>query len=280
MHVDGRRFFGFSPDLATHCRSQMTVDKLFSSFECFFAVQKVNLNRLDWELIWMCKFNSTSKFGRTIGFTCNYITRYLILLWSHFTGFITCDDECTSVFADGCPLKLDKATYNKWRVATKIIVPSGTKVVAIHAKDHGGPEGILGSFSNGQVTNATWKCHSSPVPIEWASAEFDDSSWPAAVEHKDHGSSTPSNKIQNVSDDAKWIWTTDNTNNGSEVYCRVRLLGAQWSSLPSQSVQSTKTCPHSNPHMTPSTTSAVHSGDVIMQYPINFTQNVKSLVLL
>ena len=197
-----------------------------------------------------------------------------ILLWSHFTGFITCDDECTSVFADGCPLVLDNATYNNWRVATKIIIPSGTKVVAIHAKDHGGPEGILGSFSNGQVTDATWKCHSSPVPSEWASADFNDSSWPAAVEHRDHGSAPWNIKTQNISDDAKWIWTKDNLVD-NEVYCRVRLLGAQWSSLPSQSVQSTKTCPHSNSHMTPSTTSVVHSGNVKMEFSRNLTQNVK-----
>ena len=186
------------------------------------------------------------------------------------------------MFADGCPLVLDKATYNKWKEATKIIIPRGTKVVAIHAKDHGGKAGILGSFSNGQVTDPTWKCHSSPVPSEWASADFNDSSWPAAVKHADHDSTTWKKKIQNISDAAKWIWTTytDNTKNGSEVYCRVRLLRPQWSSLPSQSVQSTKTCPHSNPHMTPSTTSAVHSGNAEMEYPMNLTQNVKSLVLL
>ena len=197
-----------------------------------------------------------------------------ILLWSHFTGFITCDDECTSVFADGCPLVLDNATYNNWRVATKIIIPSGTKVVAIHAKDHGGPEGILGSFSNGQVTDATWKCRSSPVPSEWASADFNDFSWPAAVDKM------RKKKIRNIAHNSKWIWTKDNGPKGSEVYCRVRPLGPQWSSLPSQSVQSTKTCPHSNPHMTPSTTSTVHSGDAKMGYSMNLTQNVKSLVLL
>ena len=177
------------------------------------------------------------------------------------------------MFADGCPLVLDNATYNNWRVATKIIIPSGTKVVAIHAKDHGGPEGILGSFSNGQVTDATWKCHSSPVPSEWASADFDDSCWPAAVEHP------RGKKIHNIADDAKWIWTKDNYVD-NEVYCRMKLLGAQWSSLLSQSVQSAKTCPHSNSHMTPSTTSAVYSGNFEMEYSINLTQNVKSLVLL
>ena len=184
-----------------------------------------------------------------------------IWFFSQTTGFITCDDECTSVFADGSPLVLHNATYNKWRVATKIIIPSGTKVVAIHAKDYGVFAGILGSFSNGQVTNTTWKCHSSPVPSEWASADFNDSSWPAAVEHGDHGSAPWNRKIQNIADDAKWIWTKDNYVD-DKVYCRVRLLGAQWSSVPSQSVQPTKTCPHSNPHMTPSTTSTVDSGDV------------------
>ena len=193
----------------------------------------------------------------------------------HFTGFITCDDECTSVFADGRPLVRDNATYNNWTVATKIIIPSGTKVVAIHAKDHGGVAAILGSFSNGQVTDATWKCHLYPVPSKWASADFNDSFWPAAVVHK-QGSTVWGTKIQNISNDAKWIWTEDKDVD-NEVYCRVRLLWPQWSSLPSQSVQSTKTCPHSNPHITPSTTSAVHSGDAEMECPMYLIQNFKSL---
>ena len=164
------------------------------------------------------------------------------------------------MFADGRSLVLDSATYNNWYVATKIIIPSGTKVVAIHAKDHGYVAGILGSFSNGQVTDATWKCHSSPVPSEWASADFDDSCWPAAVEHGDHGSA-PWGRIMNISDDAKWIWTKDNDGD-NEVYCRVRLLGPQWSSLPSQSVQPTKTCPQSDSQMIPRRTSAAHPGNV------------------
>ena len=185
------------------------------------------------------------------------------------------------MFADGLPLVLNHA-YDDLNEATRIIIPNGTKVFAIHAKDYYYDEGILGSFSNGQVTDATWKCRLSPVLSEWASADFDDSSWPAAVKHADYDSKPWKKKIQNISDDAKWISTTytDNTKNGSEVYCRVRLLGAQWSNLPSQNLQSTKTCPHSNPHMTPSTTSAAYSGDVKMQYPMNLTQNFKNLILL
>ena len=180
------------------------------------------------------------------------------------------------MFADGSSLELDNATYNFWYVATKIIIPSGTKVVAIHAKDYWSVAGILGSFSNGQVTDATWKCHSSPVPSKWALADFDDSCWPAAVKHGDHRSAPWNRKIQNIADDAKWIWTEDNKKD-NEVYCRVRQLRPQWSSLPSQSVQSTKTCPQSNPHMTASTTSTVHSGDAEMECPMYLIQNFKSL---
>ena len=35
VHVDAWRFFVFPPDLATHYKSQVTVDKLISSFECY-----------------------------------------------------------------------------------------------------------------------------------------------------------------------------------------------------------------------------------------------------
>lgn len=123
---------------------------------------------------------------------------------------------------------LDNAN-NNWRVATKIIIPSGTKVVALHAEGYGVVAGILGSFSNGQVSDATWKCHSPPVPNDWASAGFNDSSWPAAVQHGGQGSYPWNIKIQNIADDAKWIWTSDNKQQSSKVYCRVKLLGPQWS---------------------------------------------------
>ena len=164
------------------------------------------------------------------------------------------------MFADGLPLVLNHA-YDDLNEATRIIIPNGTKVFAIHAKDYYYDEGILGSFSNGQVTDATWKCHSSPVPNEWSSTDYDDSSWPAAVEHWDHGSSGWGIKIQNIADDAKWIWTKKYIRD-NEVYCRVKLLGAQWSSLPSQSVQSTKTCPQSDSQMRPRRTSVAHPGNV------------------
>jgi len=75
---------------------------------------------------------------------------------------------------------------SNWVVSTEYIIPGNTRVICVAGIDKGHGFGILGSFSNGMVTNASWKCDNVKYP-GWNSPDFDDSNWPAAVELAQHG---------------------------------------------------------------------------------------------
>lgn len=76
------------------------------------------------------------------------------------------------------------------------------------------------------MTNDSWRC-SSGSQQGWSEASFDDSSWPIAVRHGinsyDDIESFPWSLIDNITVGAWWIWTKDNRNNDSTIYCRLQL---------------------------------------------------------
>ena len=79
------------------------------------------------------------------------------------------------LFADGKSLGTDNGM---WRIATDFVIPGNTKVIAVEATNLGfPPPGILGSSSNGLVTNSSWKC-SEQLNLEWNSPDFDDHNRP------------------------------------------------------------------------------------------------------
>ena len=126
----------------------------------------------------------------------------------------TCDNEM-EMFADGVSLGKD----NDWTSSTEYIIPGNTRVISVSGVDWGGRYfGLLGSFSNGMVTNSSWKCEDDEYS-GWNSPDFDDSSWPAAVEVATHGVN-PWKIISGIASTAKWIWTAGDPSN---VYCRLRL---------------------------------------------------------
>ena len=119
------------------------------------------------------------------------------------------------MFADGQSLGTD----SDWRKPTTYLVPGNTRVLSVAGKDHGDPvRGILGSTSNGQVTNETWKCSSVPYP-GWNFADFDDQSWPLAKVIANHGDS-PWGTLNGIAVTAKWIWGDTNSDT---TYCRLSL---------------------------------------------------------
>ena len=131
-----------------------------------------------------------------------------------FTATFTCDDEM-EMFADGQSLGTDIG----WTQSTTYLVPGNTRVLSVAGKDYGGGYlGILGSTSNGQVTNETWKC-SSVLSSGWNSPDFDDQSWPLAKVIANHGDS-PWNTLNGIAMTAKWIWENTNSNTA---YCRLTL---------------------------------------------------------
>lgn len=129
------------------------------------------------------------------------------------SGIISCDDKMV-VYADGVQVGKDNG---KWFMSNIYKFPATTKVVAIEGINVGGPAGIIGSFSNGMVTDETWRCHNALVP-NWNLPDFDDSSWPGAVVvvRKEEL------KGPRVAKEAKWIWT-GNVASDFKVYCRGQL---------------------------------------------------------
>ena len=129
------------------------------------------------------------------------------------TAVFTCDNEM-EIFADGVSLGKD----DNWRSSKEYVVPGNTRVISVSGIDIKGHFGILGSFSNGMVTDASWKCEDGEYH-GWNSPDFDDSDWPAAVELAIHGA-TPWKIISGIAATAKWIWTAGDPD---KVYCRLRL---------------------------------------------------------
>lgn len=119
------------------------------------------------------------------------------------------------MFADGVSLGQD----NDWTSPTEYVIPGNTRVISVSGIDEGHQCGILGSFSNGMVTNASWKCNNVKYH-RWNFPDFDDSNWPAAVEVAKHGDE-PWGKIAGITLTAKWIWTFDKEDDN--VYCRLNL---------------------------------------------------------
>lgn len=105
--------------------------------------------------------------------------------------------------------------------AINFAIPNSTRVVAIAAT--GIPASIIGSFSDGLVTDSTWKC-STKNESKWALPEFDDERWEEAEETSPQKEGT--NGITEISSKAKWIRITedDSTQN---MYCRLsRKIGS------------------------------------------------------
>ena len=98
---------------------------------------------------------------------------------------------------------------------------TGTHVIGIKCKDTGGQAMTLASFSNGQVTDGSWKC-SRTYEDGWSSPYFDDSTWDKAFEIAPNVAKTwPWHQIPGISASAKYIWLKKWNNVGKHtVYCR------------------------------------------------------------
>jgi hypothetical protein len=89
------------------------------------------------------------------------------------------------------------------------------EVVAILAKNNGGPGRILASFSNGVRSDASWKC-TTTAHSGWHTTKYDDSAWPNAVVHGANG-----NTVSGIPSDVMWIGVRNT--NAAQFYCRRRV---------------------------------------------------------
>ena len=99
------------------------------------------------------------------------------------------------------------------------ILPTA-RLIAIEVESSGRPC-IIGSFSDGKVTNSSWKC-TSGTELDWKKPGFNDSLWKSAVElnsgrERDLDRGCLINEIQRHG--AKWITSADNGQ--QNMYCRL-----------------------------------------------------------
>jgi len=121
------------------------------------------------------------------------------------------------MFADDTSLGDDNG---EWHIPFTYKVPGDTRVISVIGRNAPGPKlfGILGSTSNGLLTNETWKC-SSDLYHGWTSPDFDDHDWPFAKVVGNHGD-LPWKTIDGIAETAKWIWANEDKD---IVYCRLKL---------------------------------------------------------
>ena len=105
--------------------------------------------------------------------------------------------------------------------AINFAIPNSTRVVAIAATGKGAS--IIGSFSDGVVTDSTWKCNSHKKP-KWALPEFQDDQWKQAEETSPEKGGT--NGMTEISSKAKWIHITADDSK-QNMFCRLsRKIGS------------------------------------------------------
>ena len=130
----------------------------------------------------------------------------------------TCDDAM-ELFADDASLGNDN---NDWHVSfTYGNIPGNARVLSVVGTDVGGGFGILGSTTNGLLTNESWKCTGVLYP-GWNSPDFDDQNWPSARVFGVNSADSPWQRmISGIEATAKWIWAADHDH--GVVYCRLNL---------------------------------------------------------
>ena len=110
----------------------------------------------------------------------------------------------------------------QWNIPWSFQISSNATLIAVKGVQFGTKGGILGSLSNGLVTDEAWKC-TERFHSDWMKLTYDDSAWSRAKAHGYNGANAWG-KVPGIADNANWIWTADNKND-DVVYCRRTLTG-------------------------------------------------------
>ena len=135
---------------------------------------------------------------------------------NNITGNVSIDNVGT-VYADGKFVR----SITGWKVASPVTLLANTTCVVIEGKTTGGVHdvgAILGSFSNGILTDESWQC----IISNAAKSQL---VWPKAKSHAPNNNKIGSvwikiskKPIANIDRNATWIWTEKN--NEESVTCR------------------------------------------------------------
>ena len=105
---------------------------------------------------------------------------------------------------------------NAWR--RRLVLPKNTQSVTIKVRKYSNHEkvGILASFSNGNVTDGSWRCVNSTT-CNWESNSCSSVMWESASVVPNNGVSTPA-RYPEIASNAKWIWISYHS--PANVWCK------------------------------------------------------------
>lgn len=147
-------------------------------------------------------------------------------------------DNWFAMFINGELVAVDSIKFTPHNVMNFDILPEYPMTIAIIAKDNADPKtgleygdhigdgGFILKFSDGTVTNATWKAKNffkgplnrdvknpkvehTPIPDKWWTVDFDDSSWPNATEYTEERVAPKEHFYKFDFAGAKFIWSDD-----------------------------------------------------------------------
>ena len=144
----------------------------------------------------------------------------MFVIFLDFAGILTGDDNLT-VFADG-----SLVGYNggAWNAARWFSFPSETKIITVFV--YNGPNGFggfLGVFSNGVVTDSSWKCNESSIKPDdgWEQTNFTDNTWSSAFVRHDNSGRHTSTRVIGIPEDVHWI--SAENHEATRFICRRRI---------------------------------------------------------
>ena len=147
-------------------------------------------------------------------------------------------DNWFVLFINGKLRAVDSIEFTPHNVITVDILPEYPMTIAIMAKDNADPKtgmeygdhvgdgGFIIKFADGTVSNATWKAKNffkgplnhdtknpvvehTPIPDQWWTIDFDDSTWPNATEYTEERVNPKEPYYQADFAGAKFIWSDD-----------------------------------------------------------------------
>ena len=160
------------------------------------------------------------------------------------------------LYINGQLVAVDPTDFLPHNVVSVDVLPQYPMTIAVMAKDNADPKtgteygdrigdgGFIIKFSDGTVSNASWRAKSffkgpinsdtrtpkvthTPVPTHWFAVDFDDSSWPQAVEYTEQRIDPKEPYYATDFKGAKFIWTND-LNLDNTVIFRTRIDKPGW----------------------------------------------------
>lgn len=148
-------------------------------------------------------------------------------------------DNWFEMYINGELVAVDSIKFIPHNVISVDILPKYPMTIAVLAKDNADPKtgmeyantnigdgGFILKFSDGTVTNKSWKAMSfshgpvngdtknpsvrnTPIPQNWFAVDFDDSKWPRAKEYAEEEVAPKQPYFDNDFKGAKFIWADD-----------------------------------------------------------------------